>query len=137
MNHWYALIITSALFVVMHLHSTHVNILLVANIFIFGLVLGINYIYTKNLWFSVFFHFAWDFFQGSILGYKISGIDVGSGIMQQSLNGADRLTGGDFGFEGSIFCTSLLSFLLVIFSWHFRKKDISVLTNENENSSVQ
>ena len=28
-----------------------------------GLFLGINYIYTRNLWFSIFFHFSWNFFQ--------------------------------------------------------------------------
>ncbi len=128
-NHWVALIISAALFAIMHSLNNHSSVLSVINIFIAGLVLGINYIYTKNLWFSIFFHFGWNFFQGSVLGYPISGIDVGSGIMQQALNGAERLTGGDFGFEGSIFCTSLLSFMLIIFSWQFRKKITATVTN--------
>ncbi|MDE3145176.1 MAG: CPBP family intramembrane metalloprotease [Bacteroidota bacterium] len=130
MNQWWALIITAAVFTIMHIQNYQSNILSVTNIFIAGLVLGINYIYTKNLWFSVFFHFGWNFFQGSVLGYPISGINVGSGIMQQSLNGAERLTGGDFGFEGSIFCTSLLAFMLIIFSWRFNSNKINTVKEE-------
>lgn len=128
-NQWWALIISAALFAIMHIQNNHSSILSVINIFIGGMVLGINYICTKNLWFSIFFHFGWNFFQGSVLGYPISGIDVGSGIMQQSLNGAEKLTGGEFGFEGSIFCTSLLAFMLIIFSWYFSKKMVTATVN--------
>lgn len=129
-NQWWALIISAAVFAIMHMQNNHTDILSAINILIAGLVLGINYIYTKNLWFSIFFHFGWNFFQGSVLGFPVSGIAVGSSIMQQSLNGSERLTGGEFGFEGSVFCTSLLAFMLIIFSWRFSSNKINTVKEE-------
>lgn len=121
---WMALIITAALFALMHAQNNNVTTLSVINLFIAGLLLGVNYIYTKNLWFAIFFHFSWNFFQGSILGYKVSGIETGCGIMQQSIRGSEILTGGGFGFEGSIVCSVLLLIMLIIFNWRFSKKNI-------------
>ena len=130
MHQWWALVVTAALFAFMHTQNNHVTFLSVINIFIAGLVLGVNYIYTKNLWFSIFFHFGWNFFQGSVLGYKVSGIETGNSIMQQSVSGSEMITGGDFGFEGSIICTILLSIMLIVFAWRFSKK-ISAEIEEN------
>ncbi len=101
-NKWIALLISAALFTIFHLDNPGINIIPVLNIFVAGILLGINYIYTRNLWFPILFHFAWNFFQGPILGYKVSGIIL-SPLLQTELNGDLLLTGGDFGFEGSIF----------------------------------
>jgi len=130
MHPWWALILTAALFAFLHTQNNYVTILSVVNLFIAGLVLGVNYIYTKNLWFAIFFHFGWNFFQGSVLGYKVSGIETGSSIMQQSLVGSATLNGGSFGFEGSIICTVLLSLMLLIFAWRFSRK--IVYTSEED-----
>jgi hypothetical protein len=122
LHHGWALILTAALFAFMHLQNNNVTVLSIVNLFLAGLVLGINYVYTRNLWFAIFFHFAWNFFQGSVLGYKVSGIEAGAGIMQQNLSGDTMLTGGAFGFEGSVICTILLSVMFIIFAWRFSKK---------------
>jgi len=122
MHPWWALILTAALFAFLHTQNNYVTILSVVNLFIAGLVLGVNYIYTKNLWFAIFFHFGWNFFQGTVLGYKVSGIETGSSIMQQGLMGSETITGGAFGFEGSILCSILLLLMLLIFAWRFSRK---------------
>lgn len=107
MNKWVALTVCSVAFALFHISNPGGNQLIpLLNIFVAGFLLGINYIYTKNLWFAIFLHFSWNFFQGPVLGYEVSGF-AASGLCQQTLKGPALLTGGDFGFEGSLICLIL------------------------------
>ena len=101
MNRWLALYVSAFLFMLMHLGNEDITLMAGLNIFIAGILLGVNYIYTKNLWFAIFFHFAWNFFQGSIIGYHVSGMTIDTGFLEITSRGPDEITGGGFGFEGS------------------------------------
>ena len=120
-NKWIALAITSGFFALMHLANPGFTILSFANILLAGLLLGINYIYTKNLWFGLLLHFSWNFFQGPVYGYEVSGIKF-SGIFQQSILGPALWTGGAFGFEGSFLCSLLLLLAIIMTGFFFNKK---------------
>jgi len=120
-NKWGALSITAALFSLFHGSNPDISLFAVINIFLAGLLLGLNYIFTKNLWFSIFFHFAWNYFQGPVLGYDVSGLKLTS-LLKQSLSGPETWTGGPFGFEGSVLCPLLLIVAVLIFSFLFVKK---------------
>ena len=121
MNKWWALSITAALFSLFHGSNPDVTLFAVLNIFFAGMLLGINYIFTKNLWFGIVFHFAWNFFEGPILGYDVSGLKLTS-LLQQSVSGPELWTGGAFGFEGSLLCPLLLIVAIFIFSFAFIKR---------------
>jgi membrane protease YdiL (CAAX protease family) len=108
-----ALVISSALFSLFHAANANVGVVALLNIFVAGFLLGINYVYTRNIWFAVCLHFSWNFFQGPVLGYEVSGLDLPS-LLQQTLKGPGLLTGGEFGFEGSLICL-LLNMLTCIF----------------------
>jgi uncharacterized protein len=117
-NKWVALTITSLIFALFHFTNPSGDGLLpMLNIFVAGFLLGINYIYTKNLWFAIFLHFGWNFFQGPILGYEVSGF-AASAFFQQAMKGPALLTGGDFGFEGSLICL-ILNILACVFLWRY------------------
>jgi len=120
-NKWIALGISALLFACFHLSYPGLHTLAFANLFLAGLLLGINYIYTKNLWFSTLFHFSWNFFQGPILGFKVSGVTLPS-LLQAEPKGDLFITGGDFGLEGSILNTAISLISLLILAWAFEKK---------------
>lgn len=120
-NRWIALATSALLFATFHIGSPGANILPLINVFIAGLLLGVNYSHTRNLWFGIFFHFTWNFFQGPVLGYKVSGKSFGS-ILEQDLQGPPLLTGGNFGFEGSVLCTILLLITVVVLEWIYTTK---------------
>jgi len=124
-NRWWALTLVSLLFAVLHLQNGGVTPLAFLNVFIGGLLLGMNYIFTRNLWFGIFFHFGWNFFQGSVLGFNISGtgIEQGSSIFLQRTVGEEYFTGGNFGFEGSLICTLLGLAMFVIISSTYNRKE--------------
>ncbi|HMH31955.1 MAG TPA: CPBP family intramembrane glutamic endopeptidase, partial [Puia sp.] len=98
---WIALIVSAVLFTLFHMANPGINLIPLLNIFLAGILLGINYIYTKNLWFSILFHLSWNFFQGPLFGYKVSGVNLPS-LLQTELSGDPLLTGAGFGFEGSV-----------------------------------
>jgi len=118
MGKWTALTISSVIFALVHFTNPGGdNWLPMINIFIAGFLLGINYIYTRNLWFAIFLHFSWNFFQGPVLGYEVSGLSS-PGLLQQTLKGPVLYTGGDFGFEGSLICL-LLNLVACIGLWRY------------------
>lgn len=101
MNRYLALFISAIAFSLLHLFNPHFSILTFFVILLSGIILGISYIYTRNLWFPIALHFSWNFFQGTIFGFNVSGQDVYSVINQQRPYD-DLINGGAFGFEGSL-----------------------------------
>ena len=112
-NKYIALLFSALLFALIHGMNPNLTILAFINLFVAGVALGITYIYTKNLWFPIFLHVSWNFFQGPIFGFEVSGINFNS-VIAQKLVGSDLITGGDFGFEGSILITFLLIGMIII-----------------------
>ena len=121
-NKWVALIISAVLFAIFHIDNPSMGIIPLINIFLAGILLGMNYIYTKNLWFAILFHFGWNFFEGPLFGYKISGLSLPT-LLQTELKGDLILTGGDFGFEGSIFDLALTGIAILLLYWIYEKKE--------------
>jgi membrane protease YdiL (CAAX protease family) len=101
MHKWIALPVSALVFALFHSFNPDAGVFSVMGIFIAGLLLGINYAYTRNLWFGIFLHFAWNFLQGPVLGYAVSGFSS-KGLLQQTLGGPTLWTGGSFGFEASL-----------------------------------
>lgn len=120
-NKWVALAISSILFALFHEANPEVTVFAIINIFLAGLLIGLNYIFTRNLWFGIFFHFAWNYFQGPVLGYDVSGLKLTS-LLQQSVLGPFLWTGGPFGFEGSLLCPLLFIAAIVVFTNAFIKR---------------
>ena len=124
LNKWVALGISALIFTVAHAMNPHINSIAVINLLLGGILLGLNYIYTRNLWFSILFHFSWNFFQGPLLGYEVSGIGLQS-VLEQELSGNLMLTGNSFGFEGSVIniflAVPVLFVLFMVYENRFKK----------------
>ena len=83
-----------------------------------GLLLGAAYIYSRNLWFPIAIHFAWNFTQSAIFGANVSGNVISKTLITSKIEGAEWFTGGQFGPEGSIqatvFCLIATIILLIL-----------------------
>jgi membrane protease YdiL (CAAX protease family) len=121
MNRRAALGISAALFALAHGGNMGITSIASVNLFLGGLLLGINYIYTRSLWFGIFFHFSWNFFQGPVFGYEVSGLPLQS-VLHPYLHGPWWITGAPFGFEGSLITTFLfIVALLLLFAVYERR----------------
>lgn len=120
-NKWLALGVSALLFAAFHATNPGIHTLAFLNLFLAGLLLGVNYIYTRNLWFSICFHLSWNFFQGPIMGFRVSGLSLPS-LLQIETKGDLFLTGGDFGLEGSILNTAVSLIAILVLIWAFGRK---------------
>ena len=113
------LIISSAIFSLLHSLNPNVNYIALTELFIAGILLGVSYVYTKNLWFPIALHLSWNFFQ-VMFGFNVSGMDTYSLIEFEILEN-NNINGGDFGFEGS-YLSILFSLIMIYFLWRYYKK---------------
>ena len=104
-----ALFISAMLFSLMHLFNPNFALVPFLNILLAGIFLGASYIYTRNLSFPIALHWFWNWIQGPVLGYKVSGNEFSSeSLLVLHLPEENLINGGTFGFEGAILCSFLL-----------------------------
>ncbi len=78
-----------------------------------GVMYGVAFLRTGRLWLPVGIHFGWNWVQGTVLGFPVSGTtDFSGAFASLGAKGPVWLSGGDYGPEGSIF--SLVGRLLII-----------------------
>ena len=110
-----AIAISSSLFGILHLGNSGVTFLSVLNIVLDGVLAGLLLIYTDSIWLVVAQHGTWNYVQGNLLGFQVSGTGADASIFSFTMgSGPDWLTGGEFGAEGSIITTLVLLVSLVI-----------------------
>ena len=121
MNRYLALAISSLIFMTVHLLNPNISFLGVVNLFLAGIVLGIYYVHKSNLWLPIGMHLTWNFFQGPIFGFEVSGIKSQS-LIKQTVNGSDLITGGKFGFEASLLATILIVVVILYLDKNYREQ---------------
>lgn len=109
MNRFLALFLSASLFGLLHLFNPHVGLLPLVNLVLAGMMLGASYLYTRNLCFPVSLHLFWNWIQGPVLGYPVSGMGSMATCLQLQVPHPTALNGGAFGFEGSLLCTVLVA----------------------------
>lgn len=99
---WIALVLSSAIFGLLHLVNPHATLQgAVAIVFEAGVMLAAAYVLTRRLWLPIGIHAGWNFTQGGIFGVSVSGQPSG-GLLDGTLSGPEWLSGGSFGAEASI-----------------------------------
>lgn len=104
-----AIAISSSLFGILHLGNSGVTFISLLNIVLDGVLAGLLLIYTDSIWLVVAQHGTWNYVQGNLLGFQVSGTGADASIFSFTMgSGPDWLTGGEFGAEGSIITTLVL-----------------------------
>ena len=110
-----AIAISSSLFGILHMGNAGVTFLSVLNIILDGVLAALLFIYTDSIWLVVAQHGTWNYVQGNLLGFQVSGTGADASIFTFTMgSGPDWLTGGEFGAEGSIITTLVLLVSLVV-----------------------
>ncbi|HKJ34165.1 MAG TPA: hypothetical protein VKA34_20200, partial [Balneolales bacterium] len=82
------------------------------NIMAAGVMLALPFILTGRLSMSIGIHMAWNFFQGGVFGFAVSGLPFRYSILQITHNGPLLWTGRFFGPEAGF--AGVLGILLLI-----------------------
>jgi membrane protease YdiL (CAAX protease family) len=118
LNLFWGVIISSAVFGLLHLGNPNATWVSAAGIFFAGVYLAYGYIRTKQLWLSIGLHIGWNFFEGVVFGFPVSGLDIYA-LTRLKVHGPEIWTGGAFGPEaGLIVLPSLIlgAFLIYLYT---------------------
>jgi membrane protease YdiL (CAAX protease family) len=96
-----------------------------------AVTLGFAYLRTRSLAMPIGMHLAWNWLQGHVLGFGVSGMDL-PGWLQPVFHGAPNwITGGAFGPEASVSgVVADLVMLAIVWRWGGRKKAFIAATGE-------
>ncbi|MCR8641698.1 CPBP family intramembrane metalloprotease [Paenibacillus sp. N1-5-1-14] len=118
---WSAVGISSLIFAIMHVFNQGMftTPMPVINLLVAGVFFAICREWTGSLWLPVGLHFAWNYVQGHLIGFPVSGQRVVS-VLQIQPSRVSWISGGEFGAEGSLITTvvMLCSTAYVMKIWH-------------------
>lgn len=90
------------------------------NIGLAAILLGFCYLRTRSLALPIGVHLGWNWAQGSLLGFGVSGTSDIKGAWMPVFHGRPAwLTGGAFGLEASLICT-LVCGAVILWLWRWR-----------------
>ena len=135
-NHsvWYSVVISSGVFMAMHMSNDHMTFLAFINIFLCGLLFGLIFVERGNIWMVAALHSGWNFLQNNIFGIPVSGMAQGNSVFLTSFTeGRSLISGGAFGVEGGIAVTAVLAVGIYITYRRMEKKGMLVEPEQLEN----
>jgi uncharacterized protein len=100
-NLFWGTLISSAIFGLLHLGNPNATLVSAAGIFFAGLFLASAYLWTKQLWLSIGLHIGWNFFEGVVFGFPVSGLSIYP-LINITVKGPVLWTGGAFGPEAGL-----------------------------------
>ena len=126
-NLFWAVILSSAFFGLLHLDNPNATWVSTVGIFFAGVYQSYAYIRTKQLWLPIGLHIGWNFCEGVVFGFPVSGLDIYA-LSRIQVAGPVLWTGGAFGPEaGLILLPSLIVGSMLIY-WFTRNRNIVQLT---------
>ncbi|MFZ1771934.1 MAG: CPBP family intramembrane glutamic endopeptidase [Caldilinea sp.] len=122
---WLAIAISAAAFGYAHFNNPGATAITIFGTGLGGLMYGVAFLGGRNIWLPVGLHFGWNFFQGNIFGFPVSGTIEPSLILQQAV-GADVWTGGAYGPEAGLIGMAsrfvVIALLLYYLYWRSHRK---------------
>lgn len=113
----WALFLSSGIFAARHLANPSASWMSTLGIFLAGIFLAYGWVRTRQLWIPLGLHAGWNFFEGIVFGFPISGID-GFHLINQTVSGPEWITGGDFGPEaGFVMILASVIGMILIYWW--------------------
>src|SRR5690625_790758 len=124
---WLIYVVSALIFSLVHGTNPNVSLLGLFNILFVGMLFAYMFDKTKSLLLPIGYHITWNFFQGNVFGFPVSGITP-HGIYKIDVSGGSSiLTGGAFGPEGGLMATIVILFGFVATHLYVRKKKIAEL----------
>ncbi len=121
-----AVALSSFIFGAMHATNPNAGWISTLNVALAGAMLAFPFVITGRLWGSVGLHIGWNFFQGGIFGFPVSGLPGRASVLQIKQQGPELMTGGGFGPEAGLL--GILGYIIIVAGllWYFRRSDQAV-----------
>jgi len=116
---WIGIVVVSLFFSLLHGLNPNLIVLAMVNLALFGLFAAFYALREGSLWGICALHSVWNWIQGNVFGFEVSGTNAGGGTLFKFIEtGPDWFTGGAFGPEGGLAVSLMLLLgIVVIFAW--------------------
>ncbi len=121
------MIIPSVIFALLHSLNSGIGVVPYINLTLVGVLFSYMYLKSGNIWMPIGYHITWNYFQGNVFGFKVSGTEV-EGMLLTSNTKDSILNGGAFGPEGGLFVTVVLLIGFVVVNLYYRNKKFDFLS---------
>ncbi|MCM1314939.1 MAG: CPBP family intramembrane metalloprotease [Prevotella sp.] len=112
---WVAVAVNSGAFALAHVFNPGFDVLPCVNLVLFGVFASLYMICFDDIWGVCGIHSIWNFMQGNFYGISVSGTGDSESVFRTTARTSHAwLSGGEFGIEGSIFTTVILSTGIII-----------------------
>ena len=119
-------VVSTAVFGILHLANANVGPIAIANLLLVGVFFALYTLYEGQLWGVFAIHSVWNWAQGNLFGFQVSGNVIQSAIIIDLMEtGPDVVTGGLFGPEGGLAVTAVLLLACLTLLWLARRKKSS------------
>lgn len=105
---WVIYLVSAIIFSVVHGTNPNVTLLGLLNIALVGILFAYMFDVTKSLWLPIGYHITWNYFQGNVFGFAVSGLEPNGIYTIESQAGNELFTGGAFGLEGGLLATFVI-----------------------------
>jgi hypothetical protein len=139
---WVGQLVFAAMFALMHWGNPGMSGATKAwatlNIGLAAILLGFCYLRTRSLALPIGVHLGWNWAQGSLLGFGVSGTTEAQGLWTPAFHGKPEwLTGGAFGLEASLPCALVCgACILALWRWKGRAASVEARVEPNADAST-
>ena len=96
-----AVVGSAAIFSLLHAFNPGFGLTALLGLFLAGLLFAQAYLVTRKLWLPIALHLSWNFSEGPLFGFPVSGLP-GEGLLTVKPTGPEIVTGGAFGPEAGL-----------------------------------
>jgi membrane protease YdiL (CAAX protease family) len=120
----WAIFLSSSIFAILHIGNPHASSISTLGILAAGYFLAYGWLRTRRLWLPIGLHIGWNFFEGPIFGFPISGLKTFR-LVQHEIEGPPLITGGEFGPEAGLILIPVLAIGVLLIWVYSRHREVT------------
>jgi len=121
LNLFWGSVLSASVFAVIHFRNPHSTWVSTAGIFFAGILFAYAYLRTKQLWLPIGLHIGWNFFEGVVFGFPVSGLEIYP-LTRIHVTGPELWTGGAFGPEAGLIILPSIALAGLLIYWFTRNR---------------